>query len=370
MLSKRKNALELIDDDLSDAEVEEIVLSDQDINEIFQVYKKGKPPVNKKSTKASRAKKAKSIADKLKVPSRLNRSEINQTEDKNDNDVELLSDDEIDMLPEAVASRPIYNNSNKDDDSDDIICVSSPDSSIVNNKQVNLSEDICLIDSIPSTSDRTSTRRSIRSSARKNLRKELITPNKADNSTSFYMNSSFDTAEIDPNIVAQFKFVKTLRLKFKFKGSYKCVEFKSTDKFKDKLDEMCEVLEVTPNSLLLMFNNKPISFENTPEELNIGICDIIDVYEKKQNATSQKEDPNLFKFKFRDHESRKRVEDIVLTMNRYDTFQQIFKNYSELKQVSLDKITFEFDGEVIESDQKPDDLEMESDYLIDVKIKN
>lgn len=363
-----------------DDEIEEEVLDDDEINELFQVRDKPKSHVNQLNFYPTNLNLHKKVKRKKK-DSKESKISKQCKEDSDDDDHSTLDDGKIDDTGELNES--ISNNScgkqitassastaTCADDDDELVCLDSEDSMIIDD--INLDR-------------KSAKKRPLRSSNKSNVKPtnsdlkvvddedEILicsnhnSPVKASSTT---LDSSFDYT-FDPNLLpADFKFVKTTRIKFKFKGSYHCVMFKSTDQFKDKLDEISQTLSIDTSSMILMFNDKSISFEETPESLGIGITDIIDVFEKKKEQVfDNKDDPNLFKLKFRDSESRKKNQDVLLTMNRYESFKKIFERYSQLKEVPLDQIIFEFDGERMSADDKPDDLDMESDSMIDVKIK-
>ena len=330
MLSKRKLLLNKEDDEKIDNEIEEIVLDDDEIDKLFEVRKKGsKSKLNsklklKKKDNKQNSQKEKNGKQQIKKALNANQS----TSDDDDKIVILDSDgDSIMQDDEILINNNESINNNKLDDDDEIIIYSNHNSPIKS----------------------TSTKR---------------TTNRMQN-----LNSSFDATEYE--LPSSFNFVKTTRIKFRYKGTYHGIPFKTTDRFRDKFEEISQELSIDTTRMILMFDNKTISFEETPESLNIGICDIIDVFDKKEdeNLVEDKEDPNLFKLKFRDCESRKRIQDVLLTMNRYDTFEAVFRKYADLKELNFNKIIFEFDGEHMTANQKPDDLDMESDSLIDVKMK-
>lgn len=357
MLSKRK--LRLRETEKNDEEVEEVILDDDDIDQIFEVHETRPSANHRRNQLKFYPTNNKRNDDKQKENNKQAKNKLpsKQADDDDDDDGDQ-SDSSYERRIKTSSQRISLNKSTKSSsavrDDDELVCLDSgdEDSMIVDD------EDEIIICSNHNSPVR-STRSPVKSS--RSPVKSSRSPVKSSRSA----DTSLD--QFDPSLLpANFKFVKTTRIKFKFKGTYHCVVFKSTDKFKDKLDELSQTLSIGPSSMILMFDNKTIPFEETPESLNIGICDIIDVFEKKDEEL---DDPNLMKLKFRDCESRKKVQDVVLTMNRYDTFEKIFHKYAQLKDTPLERIVFEFDGEKMSAGEKPDDLDMESDSLIDVKIK-
>ena len=45
------------------------------------------------------------------------------------------------------------------------------------------------------------------------------------------------------------------------------------------------------------------------------------------------------------------------------------QQYADFRKLSRARIAFSFDGETISSDQTPDDLEMDEDNVIDVRVR-
>lgn len=323
MFAKRRHRIQQKEQEAAEeSPIDDVELSDSEIDEIFEVRKKGaKSSKSRKRTKENGNKREKAKPTTSQPADRRN----DQQQDENTSDDLVLLDSDDDEIiparcPAATRSQPADDRlpSNHDSDSDDIL--------------------ICSTHNSP-----------------------------ARESASF-ANSTFDESQFD---ASKFNYARQTNIKFRYQGSYKCVQFYSTDKFKEKLDELREVLGIDPSKMVLMFDGKTISFEDSPESLNITIVDIIDVFDKKEEnqLLEEEEDPNLFKIKFRDCDSRKKNQDVALTMNRYDTFQGVFRKYAEKKELNLNEIIFEFDGERMSANDKPDDLDMESDSVVEVKMK-
>lgn len=325
---------------------------------------------------------------------------LNQTNTKRpveDDDIEELSDDEIDEIFELrqKGKKSIYENKLRIKKKDKKEVEQKSKNSNCNNSQIatklndslKCSSDHATCDdddviSLSSETDGSIIESDGRTTTNKNQMEtddEIIlcsnpsSPVKSSSSrTKLILSSPLSECDFDPSLFpASFNYVKTIRVKFRYKGTYHVIPFKSTDKFKDKLEEIGEKLQINTSKMILMFDNKTIPYEETPDTLNITVIDIIDVYDKKEdeNLVEENDDPNLFKIKFRDCDSRKKVQDVLLSMNRYDTFENVFCKYAEIKQLKVDQIIFEFDGEKMSADDKPEDLDMESDSLIDVKLK-
>ena len=241
MFSKR---LELINkknkDD--DYDIEEMVLSDSEIEEVFQINDK-KNKNKRKTTKSLFNKKNPIIKETELIKER---TPIKESQIYNRNNYE--SDEELNEIlakpttkrkqsfENLLKDRPKSKNqiNEKKNDDDEIICLSDGESNEIINCPND--DDDCIIDSFskPITKPSRTRRRNLGYSNKSpTLISNLIT-----NSTTIQpSNSSFDNIQLDPAVLASMKYVKQIRLKFKFKGSYKCVVFKSNEQFKDKLDE-------------------------------------------------------------------------------------------------------------------------------------
>ena len=317
MLARRRDLLKQKEQEtIKEDAVDDIELSDSEIDEIFEVRKKG--------SKASKRNKAVKQNNKKREKAKQNAA-VQKSPNEDEDIIMLDSDDDLGVVRRS--GLPSTANNVRSTNNDPIINPNSDDEVLI-----------------------------------------CSTHNSPARPSDSLIDTSFDESQFDPS---NYNYARQTNIKFRYQGSYKCVQFYSTDKFKEKLDELRDVLGIDPSKMVLMFNGNSISFEESPGSLNISIIDIIDVYDKKEETQliEEAEDPNMFKIKFRDCDSRKKNQDVALSMNRYDTFATVFRKYAEKKELNLNEIIFEFDGEKVSADDKPDDLDMESDSVVEVKLK-
>ena len=59
----------------------------------------------------------------------------------------------------------------------------------------------------------------------------------------------------------------------------------------------------------------------------------------------------------------------MISLRPTDPMMVLFEKYSEATSISVDKLTFKFDGDTIENDDTPKSLDLEGGECIDVHVK-
>ena len=69
-------------------------------------------------------------------------------------------------------------------------------------------------------------------------------------------------------------------------------------------------------------------------------------------------------------QSRNKGSQVMISLRPADPMTVLFEKYAEATSTSLNKMTFKFDGEIIEEDDTPTSLDLEGGECIDVHIKS
>lgn len=133
------------------------------------------------------------------------------------------------------------------------------------------------------------------------------------------------------------------------------------------------------HQLVISYNNKFLTFDETPELLGLTIVDTLECYtklirapgEKSQSSKAPKPaDGNSIRVKFRSNKEGRNAVPIVCIAVKNEPFIEVMKEYSKQANYPIDRLTFEFDGEKLSGKEAPDDLDMEDDSLIDVNVRD
>jgi hypothetical protein len=182
-----------------------------------------------------------------------------------------------------------------------------------------------------------------------------------------------------------------MTIKFKYLATIHRLLMKTSERFCERFEDFGKLFAVSePYKLRFFAQSQPFSADKTPADLKLTVCDIvecvlIDSTHKPKNATEDSaqtnessssnattgtlKNPDMLELKLRDSKAHKKQQITVLSLNKFEPFCQLFEKYAQLKQLELDQLRFEFDGEVLEEDQNPTDLDMEDESLIDVIVR-
>ena len=146
------------------------------------------------------------------------------------------------------------------------------------------------------------------------------------------------------------------------------------------LQQLSDLMEVPRNEICLSMKEESLSFDETPENLKVTPSDYIDCFRKvKENGPSDSSsksaepvDPNSIGVKIRRHVAEKRNHDdiTVLRINKLSPFSELMSAYANQIDIPLDKLKFEFDGDVLDGSETAESLDMEDESMIDVRVKS
>nr|XP_015904359.1 NFATC2-interacting protein [Parasteatoda tepidariorum] len=155
-----------------------------------------------------------------------------------------------------------------------------------------------------------------------------------------------------------------IKVKYQFKVSK--VRVTEKEEFKSIFQKVADLHGLKPTGFLLCLGDNNIKLTDTPESLGIRICDIIDCIpydEDEENMNNS----NTLLLKMQSNDTRKKTE---IRAHKLEKFLEVMKKYADQRKLPLENLTFEFDGEVIQPDETPVDLDMESGSCIDVRVAN
>ncbi|RWS28260.1 NFATC2-interacting protein-like isoform X2 [Leptotrombidium deliense] len=162
-----------------------------------------------------------------------------------------------------------------------------------------------------------------------------------------------------------------IEVKFVCRGEVKRLVFRKNEKIYGKIDDIANIFGISdPMSIQLCFKNNIISFDATPNSLELTIADILDCLVKHEPILKKNEviSSNRIKIVIRDSNNSK-ASQTVLEIENDEPLIQIMKSYAEMKSFDLKRLVFEFDGDVLSGTETPELLDMESGSLVDVRLK-
>ncbi|XP_070573380.1 NFATC2-interacting protein-like [Ptychodera flava] len=163
---------------------------------------------------------------------------------------------------------------------------------------------------------------------------------------------------------------KTMKVKIRCKLGVQRYDMKMTDCFGVIMKSLAEKLHVDSERILLTLKDDSIVAEDTPLSTNLQITDIIDCVVVDVNAATS--DPNdvsesdndYVQIKVQGKDKSKKI----ISIKRTDPLERLMEEYSSWKQIPRNKVTFFFDGDKLFPQNTPQDLDMETDDVIDVMI--
>ena len=168
-----------------------------------------------------------------------------------------------------------------------------------------------------------------------------------------------------------------IQVKFKYLTSVHRLWMQTDEKFLDRLPEIGQLLAINdPHKLRFFLNTEMFTADQTPKSLQLTVGNIIECIQLDNRTSGGSsvqnvmEDVNLIVIKLRDAKAHKRSQITTMKIDKFEPMGKMFAIYAQQKELQLDKIRFEFDGEELEAEQTPTDLDMEEDSLIDVIVKS
>lgn len=193
---------------------------------------------------------------------------------------------------------------------------------------------------------------------------------------SFKLSSS----EVECNTVKEISYEeylnsKPIRVKVKRLDKLEYFTMMRTQPLSVILDDISSKFNIPVPKIILYLNDNIIDAKSTPNSLALTAADIFEVlcrYEPDTDPTqatdpsSKKDDPNFIELHLRD-KSKKRT---TLTINRFETIQQLAQIYANQKNICVDDVILIFDDDIMSMDKKIDFYELENEDQIDVTVKS
>lgn len=157
-------------------------------------------------------------------------------------------------------------------------------------------------------------------------------------------------------------------LKLTLSGTYK--QFRTTyrTKLSEALKELLDNLRSSGRNLIITSQSTPISLDESPYSLKLSPGTILKAIEVLAQECPQKAEinPNEISIKLQDG-NRKHTKEFKVILN--EPILELKKKYAKEFDVnSIDKVKFLFDGDIVEDDSTPEELEIEDGCVIDVLI--
>ncbi|CAB4024176.1 NFATC2-interacting -like [Paramuricea clavata] len=166
---------------------------------------------------------------------------------------------------------------------------------------------------------------------------------------------------------------RKMTVRIRTRGGVERFQLKKNEKFEEIFNELAKKHNVNIDALSLSFTDTQGNFQtlksvDTPSSVNLNVADIIDcviVHSAPLNVSFENGD-NVVSIKIQGSESD--------TVKQFKTLKneplcKIMQQYADFRQLPLAKLKFSFDGEVMTSEQSPDDLDMDDENVVDVQIK-
>lgn len=188
-----------------------------------------------------------------------------------------------------------------------------------------------------------------------------INASKAVTSTAAALNISFD--EENPE----------MSVKITWKGKPESFLLRKYQKFSTIFMELAKRENTDIENLVFNINNRIILPDDTPDSIDYKIYQFINgrVLASRFNsplaAASKKRDSNKIKLKI---QSDKLKRPLQIDIMKADKFRILFIKCSEELNVGIDQLKLSFDGELLDANDTPADLDLEGGEAIDLRIQN
>ncbi|XP_066593085.1 DNA repair protein Rad60 [Prorops nasuta] len=146
------------------------------------------------------------------------------------------------------------------------------------------------------------------------------------------------------------------------------------ESFKTVFEYFAELEKVPVENILLLRNNKPINFKDTPGLLGISVIDIIEggIVQSKKSAVqeeieeNEEEDENTCKIKIQSNNR----ESIIVSLRRDQSCKELFVQCAKTLAVPEANIKLYFDGEQISISDTPESLDLDQEACVDLRVSN
>ncbi|KAK7088483.1 NFATC2-interacting protein-like [Littorina saxatilis] len=140
-----------------------------------------------------------------------------------------------------------------------------------------------------------------------------------------------------------------------------------TDMFYRLQEQMASLLQVDVDQIGLYLNDCRLAPSDTPSSARLHVADIIVCHvmvpEEGGSGDASVSDSDSIRVRMQCRNSRQNSHMIV---KKYLSFKVLFENYAASKEKGVECFQFHFDGETLQPDMLPDDVDLDDDDTIDV----
>ncbi|KAI8130933.1 Uncharacterized protein FF38_03608 [Lucilia cuprina] len=202
------------------------------------------------------------------------------------------------------------------------------------------------------------------------------TRSKKKNQDEFTINSSVNKGSTNASLDISFdEDNPELNIKVNWKGKLESFKLRKYQKFSIIFTQLAERENISAENIVFNLNDRIIMTDDTPDSINYKIFHFIDgrVLKNRFNspgavtAATKKRDANKITLKI---QSDKWKRPLQIDLMKTDKFRILYIKCAEELKVALDHLKLSFDGELLELNDTPADLDLEGGEAIDLRIKN
>ncbi|KAK3751801.1 hypothetical protein QZH41_013263 [Actinostola sp. cb2023] len=164
-------------------------------------------------------------------------------------------------------------------------------------------------------------------------------------------------------IVSRNRAQRKMTVKVRTRSGIKRFNMKAGDKFEVVIKDLASDQNVSVENILLSINNQNILPEDTPLSKGVTVADIIECI--IMESCPDVDEENLIEIKVQgiDAASRK-----AFSVSKTKPLESLFVEYSKFRNMERSKLKFLFDGDSLEGNETPEELDMEDENVIDVRV--
>ncbi|XP_078393738.1 NFATC2-interacting protein-like, partial [Cetorhinus maximus] len=138
-----------------------------------------------------------------------------------------------------------------------------------------------------------------------------------------------------------------------------------TDPLQKVIDYVADRLEVDAARVLLLLKEAEVSSSETPESQNISVADILDCFVMSEYRTQLVEGEDRICLRVRGVEKSSFQ---LITIGKAESMKRLMDDYKKRMGLPRCQMTFHFDGTELSESSTPQENDMESDDVIDVRV--
>ncbi|XP_067882543.1 NFATC2-interacting protein, partial [Heterodontus francisci] len=140
------------------------------------------------------------------------------------------------------------------------------------------------------------------------------------------------------------------------------VPMRMTDPLRKAIVHLASSLEVDADRVLLLRKDAEVPLSETPESQNISVADILDCFVMSERE-AKCDDRICLRVRGAEKNSFQ-----VITIGKAESLKRLMEDYKERMGLRQCRLTFHFDGSELSESSTPEENDMESDDIIDVRM--